>query len=286
MAKKKKSKVVDAEPVEESAGATATASATPDADDAPEADDASSTEVELLQVDVGDVIKLKQVLDETVAASLLDPDGPALAEDQRSDNIKLFIMVLACSFAFVAQFAPLPFPESRPVLGLCCTAYFILSGILQLVTTLYDRDSIMATKPVEKAKYPSKNGDVEKYGIRIRTQLPRFSEYYTVILEFQRYDGGKGKGKGSTGATAVPGPYVSKTWSVGNFFDVDGFFAEDILMDEVEKVYDTFCQGKFGKPEDYDDGKRGILHLLGFEGLEESLFGKNKKSGATKLKKQ
>mmetsp|Transcript_28191 Transcript_28191/g.81543 ORF Transcript_28191/g.81543 Transcript_28191/m.81543 type:complete len:276 (-) Transcript_28191:2457-3284(-) len=275
MAKKKKSKVVDAEPVEESATAAATASAAA-ADDAPEADDASSTEVELLQVDVGDVIKLKQVLDETVAASLLDPDGPALAEDQRSDNIKLAIMLLACSFAFVAQFAPLPFPESRPVLGFCCTAYFILSGILQLVTTFYDRDSIMATQPVEKAKYPAKNSEVEKYGIRVRTQLPRFSEHYTVILEFQRYGGG----------TAAPGPYVSKTWSVGNFFDVDGFFAEDILMDEVEKAYDTFCQGKFGKSEDYDDGKRGILHLLGFEGLEESLFGKNKKSGAAKLKKQ
>jgi len=284
MAKKKKSKVVDAEPVEApSAAAKATASATA-ADAAPEGDDASSTEVELLQVDVGDVIKLKQVLDETVAAALLDPDGPALAEDQRSDNIKLVIMLLACSFAFVAQFAPLPFPESRPVLGLCCTAYFILSGILQLVTTFYDRDSIMATNPVEKAKYPAKNSDVEKYGIRVRTQLPRFSEYYTVILEFQRYDGGKGKG--GAAAAAAPGPYVSKTWSVGNFFDVDGFFAEDILMDEVEKVYDTFCQGKFGKPEEYDDGKRGILHLLGFEGLEESLFGTHKKNGVAKLKKQ
>lgn len=283
MAKKKKSKVVDAEPVEgPSAAAAATASATA-TDDAPEGDDASSTEVELLQVDVGDVIKLKQVLDETVAAALLDPDGPALAEDQRSDNIKLVIMLLACSFAFVAQFAPLPFPESRPVLGLCCTAYFILSGILQLVTTFYDRDSIMATNPVEKAKYPAKNSDVEKCGIRVRTQLPRFSEYYTVILEYQRYDGGKGKGGA---AAATPGPYVSKTWSVGNFFDVDGFFAEDLLMDEVEKVYDTFCQGKFGKPGEYDDGKRGILHLLGFEGLEESLFGANKKSGVAKLKKQ
>lgn len=280
MAKKKKSKVVDAEPVEGPSAAAASATA---ADDAPEGDDASSTEVELLQVDVGDVIKLKQVLDETVAAALLDPDGPALAEDQRSDNIKLVIMLLACSFAFVAQFAPLPFPESRPVLGLCCTAYFILSGILQLVTTFYDRDSIMATNPVEKAKYPAKNSDVEKCGIRVRTQLPRFSEYYTVILEYQRYDGGKGKGGA---AAAAPGPYVSKTWSVGNFFDVDGFFAEDLLMDEVEKVYDTFCQGKFGKPGEYDDGKRGILHLLGFEGLEESLFGANKKSGVAKLKKQ
>mmetsp|Transcript_34105 Transcript_34105/g.74765 ORF Transcript_34105/g.74765 Transcript_34105/m.74765 type:complete len:278 (+) Transcript_34105:154-987(+) len=239
------------------------------------AEDASSTEVELLQVDVGDVIKLKQVLDESVAGALLDLDGPALQEDHKSDNIKLCIMVLACCFAFVAQFAPLPFPESRPVLGLCCISYFVLSGILQLVTTFHDKDCIMVTQPVDKAKYPTKNKEVEEYGIRVRTQLPRFSEFYTVIMEFQGY--------GKDGKKAASGPYVSKTWSVGQFFDVDGFFAEDILMDEVEALYANFCEGKFGKPEDYDDGSHGILHLLGFEGLEKSLKDK-KKATSGKLK--
>lgn len=36
------------------------------------------------------------------------------------DNIKLLLMVVACAFAMVAQFYPMPFPKSRPLLGVCC----------------------------------------------------------------------------------------------------------------------------------------------------------------------
>lgn len=46
-------------------------------------------EMELLQVDVGDMVKLKQILDETVASTLLG----TLAEDYRWENVKLSIMV-------------------------------------------------------------------------------------------------------------------------------------------------------------------------------------------------
>ena len=67
-------------------------------------------ELELLQVDLGDMIKLKQILDEAVAATVLEK----LEEDYRLDNFKLAIMIAACLFAVVAQFAPIPFPESRP----------------------------------------------------------------------------------------------------------------------------------------------------------------------------
>lgn len=41
-------------------------------------------------------------------------------EDHTINNIKLFIMALACVFALVAQFWPQPFPESRPLLASCC----------------------------------------------------------------------------------------------------------------------------------------------------------------------
>merc|ERR1712232_331624 len=112
-------------------------------------------EMELLQVDLGDMVKLKQVLDEAVASVLLEK----LDEDYRWDNFKLSIMALACIFAMVAQFAPIPFPESRPILGVCGCAYFFLSGVLQLIATFIDKDSILLTKPLspdtesgEKAK--------------------------------------------------------------------------------------------------------------------------------------
>jgi hypothetical protein len=41
-------------------------------------------------------------------------------ENHYWDNIKLLLMMVACAFAMVAQFYPMPFPQSRPLLGVCC----------------------------------------------------------------------------------------------------------------------------------------------------------------------
>ncbi len=182
-------------------------------------------ELELLQVDLGDMVKLKQILDEAVAAALLDK---YLEEDYRLDNIKLAIMIAACLFAVVAQFAPLPFPDSRPILGACCCCYFILSGILQLITTFIDKDSILLTKPVPSPK--TSNKDLQKHGVRVRSQFPRFSEFYTLILEFQGMENP---------------PIVEQKWSVGQFFDKEGMFDEIGLQQEVEALFLRLESGKY-----------------------------------------
>ena len=189
-------------------------------------DDEEEEELELLQVDLGDVIKLKQILDETVAAAMLDH----IEEDYYLDNIKLALMVAACSFAMVAQFAEkmfnVPFPESRFLLGGCCCCYFVLSGILQLITTFIDQDAILLTLP----KSTSKNKDLKDHGIRVRTQFPRFSEFFTVVLEYQKKENS---------------PHVEQTWSVGQFFDKEGFFDEIGLQLEVEKLFNRLEDGKY-----------------------------------------
>jgi signal peptidase complex subunit 2 len=185
-------------------------------------------EMELLQVDVGDQVKLKQILDETVASTILEQ----IQEDYRLDNMKLALMSVACGFACIAQFAPVPFPESRPILGTCCCLYFVLSGFLQLITTFVDKDCILLTKPAKSTK----NANLKNYGIRVRTNLPRFSEYFTLILEFQK----------------MPNtPYVEQKWSVGQFFDVEGMFDEVGLMEAVKEVYKKLEAGQYengGKP--------------------------------------
>jgi len=237
MAKKKQQqpqKVV-AEPVSDDDGNN------PDDDDVEYEED----ELELLQVDLGDMVKLKQVLDEAVASVILEK----LDEDYRWDNFKLSIMALACFFAMVAQFAPVPFPDSRPLLGVCGCAYFALSGVLQLIATFIDQDSILLTKPFDpdspsgdgkdgsNKKSTTKNELLKKYGVRVRSNLPRFSEWYSVILEF-KMDGD------------MKTPYTEQKWSVGQFFDKEGYFDEFGLMKEVEDLYDRFEGGEYTKSED------------------------------------
>ena len=197
-------------------------------------------EMELLQVDVGDMIKVKQILDETVAATILEQ----IDEDYKFDNFKLLLMTIACIFAMVAQFAPLPFPDSRIIIGLSCGTYFCLSGVLQLITTFVDQDCILLTEPLPKEgkkdngdggfnqdtgkkifrKNPKdiKSKELFRNGVRVRSQFPRFSEWYTVILEFEKMP---------------KTPRVEQRWSVGQFFDKEGMFDEIGLQLEVEKLY-------------------------------------------------
>ena len=91
-----------------------------------------------VNVDTGDSVKVKQTLDEAVVKAVLDH---GYEEHHTLDNAKLLLMLVACSFAMVAQFWPIPFPASRPLLGVCCSMYFVLSGILQLVVWFVERDA-------------------------------------------------------------------------------------------------------------------------------------------------
>jgi signal peptidase complex subunit 2 len=215
-----------------------------------EEDEEEETEMVYLQVDTGDIVKLKQILDETVANTFLEDSildelngvggrkSLGFKEDHALNNLKLALMTVACAFAMVAQFAPLPFPESRFVLGGCCAAYFVLSGLLQLIVTFLDKDSILITKINEgvSSSIQEKNPNLAKHGLRVRTTMPRFSEFYTVNIEFDGLE---------------KSPYVSKTWSVGKFFDVEGMFDEYGLELEVEELYRKFEAGNFDK----DDNK-------------------------------
>ena len=128
----------------------------------------------------------------------------------------------------------MPFPESRPVLGSCCAVYFMLSGVLQLIQTFVDKDCILITKSVESGSASKdilkKNPNLTKYGLRVRSIFPKFSEFYTVRIEFQDMENSS---------------FVKKRWTVGQFFDKEGMFDEYGLQYEVEALYRRFESGKF-----------------------------------------
>jgi hypothetical protein len=97
--------------------------------------------------------------------------------------------VVACLFAMVAQFYPMPFPDSRPLLGTCCVAYFASSTILQFIVTYVEKDCIMTTLPVN-LEQDSRSENISNKtraggstGLRINTIFPRFSYDYTVSIQ-------------------------------------------------------------------------------------------------------
>ena len=66
-----------------------------------------------------------------------------------SDNMKLLLMLLACVAAMIAQFYPIPFPENRAILGICCGSYFAMSCVLQFIVTFIDKDTIAITNSLK-----------------------------------------------------------------------------------------------------------------------------------------
>ncbi len=247
----------------------------------------TSTEVyELLQVDLGDMVKVKQVLDECVAMILLD----YLPENTAWDNFKLSIMTCACIAAMIAQmqqYSNITIPSNRVVLIVCGTIYFVCSTLLQYITTFIDEDTIIYTQPItEKTEaqriknrknhlslmmqmmnsssisssskksgndeddedhhnpssmylyynrttktfthpepaLPLQNPKLSQYGLRIRTTLPRFSQYYTVTFELQ------------VPQSTSTQYQVTQTWSIGQFFDHAGYFDEIGFANAIEQL--------------------------------------------------
>lgn len=95
-------------------------------------------------IETGDSVKVKQVLDDTLMAAVIEAGYEA---NYSWDNFKLFLMVLSCVCAMLAQFYPMPFPQSRILLAICCGGYFVISSILQAIVIFIDNDTIMFTKP-------------------------------------------------------------------------------------------------------------------------------------------
>ena len=134
-------------------------------------------------IETGDSVKVKQVLDDATTETLVSEN--VFEPNYMWENIKLLLMFLSCVFAMVAQFYPIPFPKSRPLLGVCCAMYFVLSSVLQFMITYIDKDIILISKP-EKGTGKT---------ILVRTNFPRFQEYFTLVFQYQEKDTTGGKVK-------------------------------------------------------------------------------------------
>ena len=132
------------------------------------------------------------------------------------------------------QFGPIKFPEEKAILGACCAMYFICSGLIQGIMTFWEGDLIMQTLPHPDE---SRRGVRKEAGWRVRSELPRFDEFYTLTIEASPIKGQKEDSNSGV-------PRVSQKWSVGNFFDKDGNFDAEEFMGRVDSMVGDFEKGR------------------------------------------
>mmetsp|Transcript_10159 Transcript_10159/g.11655 ORF Transcript_10159/g.11655 Transcript_10159/m.11655 type:complete len:187 (-) Transcript_10159:177-737(-) len=166
-------------------------------------------------IDLYDETSIKRTLDEQTC-KILEELG--YAEDFFWSNIKLMLMVLACCAGLTAQFYPLPFPESTPVVTVCCAVYGCVMVLLQLIAWIVEKDYIMF------GNYQNESKDsITINKLKVKSTFPSFQEIYT--LTFEVYDG-KNKKVDSSELKS----------SVGAYFSESGEFDRHTLKADLQKA--------------------------------------------------
>mmetsp|Transcript_5605 Transcript_5605/g.5800 ORF Transcript_5605/g.5800 Transcript_5605/m.5800 type:complete len:193 (-) Transcript_5605:191-769(-) len=180
-------------------------------------DDGDEVEETTQIIETGDSVKVKQVLDDATMEAVVEA---GYDHNYEWENIKLALMLLSCLFAVTAQFYPMPFPQSRPLLGICCISYFILSSVLQFMVSYIDKDMIMYTK---------QKPDSEDPPLVIRTSFPRFQETFTLIIQYKKPNS----------------PETTGRMYVGKYFTQKGEYDKVGFMKDVKKHVQRFQQKKY-----------------------------------------
>jgi len=186
-----------------------------------------------LTIETGDSVKVKQVLDDSTILYVTEKLG--YEADFSSDNWKLGLMFTACCFALGAQFCPIPFPESRMIVGACCASYFILSGVVQYIISFVDCERILATK-VGKA-YVEGQIVTREAPLTFRTKFDRFQEWFNFIIH---RTGDKGEGGEENPNRSIGEMYVGRYFTAGGEFDEERWHAD--VLTHIKR----FEAGKYG----------------------------------------
>lgn len=183
------------------------------------------------KVNIGDSATIKRMLDDAVIKVLLDQteEGLGYVEDTALSNLKLVVGFAGVGASLVSHIYPAPFPKNWLVLLLCCAWYFLMSGILQLILSFCELESILLVN--------GKNG--EKSGLNFSSHMPRFQEMYTLAItslptgSLGLATAPKFKPTLTSNVVEISADGSQKQWPCNHFFTEEGTFAEDLFIAEA-----------------------------------------------------
>ncbi|KAL4712806.1 hypothetical protein ACJJTC_011876 [Scirpophaga incertulas] len=136
---------------------------------------------------------------------------------------RLFLCALAVGVALYALLWDYlyPFPQSRLVLIICVSSYFILMGILTLYTTFKEKGIFVVAK--EKVGNNNRVWEASSY-------VKKHDDKYNLVLVMRD---GSGKSR-----------EVSVNKSFANFIDTNGAIVQNVVVNEITKLYNSLSSEK------------------------------------------
>jgi len=190
---------------------------------APAAEKAAEEIVPPPKVNKWDGSAVKNALDDAVRDILIKKLG--FDENFTLVDGRLVICSVAVGIALLALLWDYlhPFPQSRPVLLLCVSAYFVMMGVLTLYTAYMEKGIFAVAVQKDAAGVdPDVKWEASSY-------MKRFDDMYTLSITCF-----KGKSEKT----------VQFEKSVANFFDTEGNLLLDLLEPEVLKLHSNVVSGK------------------------------------------
>lgn len=150
---------------------------------------------------------------------------PNVKENFNIIDGRLFICALAVGVALLAlgYDYKFPFPQSREILIICVCSYFVLMGVLTLYTTLVEK-GIFAVAVQDDGQ--------TKRTWQASSDMKKYDDKYILTLSVK-------DAKGIREATI--------TKSIANFIDVNGVVCEDIITNELNRLYNSISAEKKDK---------------------------------------
>eukprot|EP01095_Lingulamoeba_sp_RSL-Kostka_P014700 TRINITY_DN6527_c0_g2_i1.p1 TRINITY_DN6527_c0_g2~~TRINITY_DN6527_c0_g2_i1.p1 ORF type:complete len:180 (-),score=33.44 TRINITY_DN6527_c0_g2_i1:74-613(-) len=126
----------------------------------------------VVKVDKYDTNAVKNAIDDAIIEYF--GEDMKLKRNFNISNIQLILGFIGCCCALVAQFYPEPFPDNKTVLYIVCPLYFIISLLLTLVSSFWEKDQIFESRATRSLK-----------PIIVRTDFPLYTDMFTISIEFK-----------------------------------------------------------------------------------------------------